>query len=131
MLVLNNVKIIIINKCFCKLCIITYRFNTEKEVRISTDDTKTKLWEENERLRKERDAANNDLHRYIKQKEETEKILDEKRSAYTSEPDKVQKEKNKLIAMLKDNQEADTEKVQRLEREIVALRTRSVFLSLD
>ncbi|CAC5390517.1 unnamed protein product [Mytilus coruscus] len=95
------------------------KYRTETAIRISTDGITKQNQDENDRLRKERNLARNELHRVLREKEDISKHLYDEVNTAKAEIETKDREKTELLNLFK------TEKG-RLEREIETLKSRLV-----
>ncbi|VDI56866.1 all-trans-retinol 13,14-reductase [Mytilus galloprovincialis] len=101
------------------------RYQKETSDRMSSDNISTKYKEDNDRLRKERNDARTELQRVLKEKKEslyqnlnTEKVL------AREELQTKEREKLELVALFKDKEDKDLQKIQLYEKEIETLKSR-------
>ncbi|XP_071126553.1 putative uncharacterized protein MYH16 [Mytilus edulis] len=101
------------------------RYQKETSDRMSSDNISTKYKEDNDRLRKERNDARTELQRVLKEKKEslyqnlnTEKVL------AREELQTKEREKLELVALFKDKEEKDLQKLKRFEKDIETLRSK-------
>ena len=94
-----------------------FRYKKETAIRISTDGTTTKLKDENDRLRKERNKTKYDVDRIMREKEELAHELQNEIDAAKVEHDNLKKGKNELTSIFQQKAKRDQEKIYQLEKE--------------
>ena len=97
------------------------RYKKDIAIRISTDGTTTKLKDENDRLRKERNKAKYDVERITREKEELAQELQHEIDTAKLEHDTLKKDKNELTSIFQEKAKRDQEKIDQLEKECETL----------
>ena len=98
-----------------------FRYKKETAIKISTDGTTTKLKDENDRWRKERNKAKYDVDRIMREKEELAHELRNEIDAAKVEHDNLKKDKNELASIYEQKGKRDKEKIDQLEKELKTL----------
>ena len=101
------------------------KYKKETAIRICTDGTTTKLKDENDRLRKERNKAKYDVDRIMRENEELAHELRNEIDAAKVEHDNLKKDKNELASIYEQKGKRDKEKIDQLEKELKTLVARN------
>ena len=101
-----------------------FRYKKETAIRIRTDGTTTKLKDENDRLRKERNKAKYDVDRITREKEELAHELRNKIDAAKVEHENLKTGKNELTSIFHQKAKIDEVKIDLLEKELKTLAAR-------
>ncbi|CAG2221530.1 unnamed protein product [Mytilus edulis] len=91
---------------------------------MSSDNISTKYKKENDRLRKERNSARTELQRVLREKNESYQNLNTEHVLAKEELQSKEREKSELVALFKDREEKDLQKLKRFEKDIETLRSK-------
>ncbi|XP_052076096.1 interaptin-like isoform X2 [Mytilus californianus] len=100
------------------------RYKKETSARMSSDNTSTKLKDENDRLRKDRNSARIELQRVLREKEEYYQNLNTEQVLAREELQNKEREKSELVALFKDKEDKGLQKIKLYEKEIDTLKSR-------
>ncbi|CAC5398545.1 unnamed protein product [Mytilus coruscus] len=100
------------------------RYNKETADRMNSDNTSTKLKDENDRLRRERNSARIELQRVLREKKEYYQNINTEQVLAREEFQSKEREKSELVALFKDKEDRDLQTIKLYEKEIETLKSK-------